>query len=134
MSCLGVVSRFRVPRLCLVAALVLVAPRAWAQRDTSSIVGTVRDASGGVIPNATVTVTNTATNIAVKVSSDPSGDYIVTPLRVGTYSLKAEARGFTAQVFEAVSLDVDQHRRVDFELPVGTAQQQVTVTAAPPLS
>lgn len=116
----------------VLVALIALCPRAWAQRDTASLVGTVRDSAGGVIPGAAVTITNLATGIALLIRSDANGDYIATPLRVGTYRAAAEAQGFRRQVFEAISLDVDQNRRVDFELAPGTLQQQVTVSAAPP--
>ncbi|PYV24576.1 MAG: hypothetical protein DMG24_11085 [Acidobacteria bacterium] len=112
---------------------VLACPRAWAQRDTSSILGTVRDSSGGVLPDASVTATNVATGIFTKAKTDSSGDYVVTPLRVGTYTLKAAANGMASQVFAGVILDLDQHLRVDFSLQAGSLQQQVTVTGAPPM-
>lgn len=117
----------------LTAALVMMAASpASAQRDTSSVLGTVRDSSGGVVPGASVTATNLATGISLTVVSNGMGDYVVAPLRVGTYGMKAEAQGMAPQVFQSVSLDVDQHLRVDFELRAGSVQEQVTVTAAPP--
>jgi len=116
-----------------VVMTVLACPRAWAQRDTSSILGTVRDSSGGVLPDASVTATNVATGIFTKAKTDSSGDYVVTPLRVGTYTLKAAANGMASQVFAGVILDLDQHLRVDFSLQAGSLQQQVTVTGAPPM-
>jgi Carboxypeptidase regulatory-like domain len=75
------------------------------QVDTGAVVGTIKDASGAVVPNATATATNataTATNVdtgittAVKSASD--GNYVITPLKIGRYSVSAEAAGFRTEV------------------------------------
>src|SRR5919202_6156294 len=68
-----------------------------AQIDTGSIVGTVRDASGAVVSNATLTATNTATQIALTTKTNESGQYQFTAVRVGTYSVKATMAGFSSQ-------------------------------------
>ena len=62
-----------------------------AQTTAGSIVGTVTDPSGAVIGGASITVTNMGTNISVKTTSDASGEYVVTPLEVGKYSVAVEA-------------------------------------------
>src|SRR5262245_63357361 len=69
--------------LLFLIATILILPvsSALAQRDTASLVGTVRDATGAVVPGASITVTNRATNISVTVTADNSGDYVVTPLQ-----------------------------------------------------
>src|SRR5262249_61823155 len=76
--------------LCLVTSLTRLA----GQTTTGSIVGTVSDPSGAVIAGANITVTNINTGIAVKTTSDSAGDYVVTPLSVGRYSVTVEAAGF----------------------------------------
>ena len=119
--------------LGLTAALAIVtAPPVWAQKDTSSIVGTVRDSSGGVIPGAKVIATEVATGLSLTVVSDSAGDYVMTPLRVGIYRVEAQAEGMARQIFETVNLDVDQHLRVDFTLRPGSVQEQVTVVSVRP--
>src|SRR5262249_59612183 len=75
--------------LCLVTSLTRLA----GQTTTGSIVGTVSDPSGAVIAGANITVTNINTGIAVKTTSDSAGDYVVTPLSVGRYSVTVEAAG-----------------------------------------
>src|SRR5437773_1662384 len=75
--------RFRF--LALVFCLVTVLTRLGGQTTTGSIVGTVSDPSGAVISGANITVNNMDTGIAVKASSDSTGNYVVTPLAVGRY-------------------------------------------------
>src|SRR5437016_2114163 len=100
-------SRHGLLRSMAVVILILGCHAAWAQRDTSSLLGTVRD-----LPGARVT----ATGISEGAATDSSGDYVVTPLRVGTYRMRAEAKGMAPQVLEGVIPNVDQHLRVDFFL------------------
>jgi hypothetical protein len=71
--------------VCLLAVLAVAAP-AFAQFDTASVVGTVRDASGGAIPGATVTLTNTATGVAVTKTSNSSGAYEFITVRPASMS------------------------------------------------
>ena len=80
--------------LTAVMALLWVAPVAWAQIDRATLYGTVKDASGGVLPGATVTVTNIATNVASKVTTANNGAYLVVNLGSGQYIVEAEARGW----------------------------------------
>ncbi len=121
-------------RILLLGIMILASavPGAFAQRDTASVVGTVRDSSGASVPGATVTITNKATNIASSTTSDSAAEYVLTPLKVGTYRLQVEARGFARQAIDDIHLNVDQRLRLDINLAVGTLQQQVDVTRAPP--
>ena len=68
------------------------------QSTTGTIVGSVTDPSGAVIPAVQVTVTNLATNITAGATTDGHGDYVVTPLAIGTYSIAFEAKGFKKYV------------------------------------
>ena len=81
---------------CLVALVLvnLMAVPALAQLDTGIIAGTVTDASGAAIPRAPVTITETQTNIYFNVLTDPRGDYVSPPLKVGIYSVSVAAPGF----------------------------------------
>ena len=65
-----------------------------AQVESGKIVGTVRDASGAVLADAVVTVTETGTNTARKVTTGANGDYVVTELQPGTYKVTVEHGGF----------------------------------------
>lgn len=77
-----------------------------AQTTTGSIVGTVTDSTGAVVAEATITVTNVDTGTTVKTTSDSSGNYVVTPLPVGNYTVTVEARGFKKSVSEGIRLNV----------------------------
>lgn len=65
-----------------------------AQEITGTILGTVRDISGGTIADATITITNEGTGVSRTINSDTNGDYIVNLLPVGTYTVKIERQGF----------------------------------------
>lgn len=94
-----------------------------------AISGEVKDQSGAVVPNATVTVTNTATNVARTTSTNPSGLYLFPDLIPGPYLVKASATGFQTAVTSNIELQVQQTARVDFTLNVGQASQTVEVAA-----
>jgi hypothetical protein len=104
-----------------------------AQVDSGKIVGTVKDASGAIISAATVTVTETQTNAEKKIATNSAGEYVVTELKPGIYTVKAERAGFKTALEAAFKLDINQVVRVDFSLIVGSVQEQVIVTAAEPL-
>lgn len=113
--------------LCLLATPLL------AQVESGKIVGTIHDASGAVMTGAQVTVANTGTNAARSVTTDESGDYVVTELRPGTYTVSVTREGFKQAVQAPFHLDVNQVVRVDLTLAVGNVSEKVEVTAAEPL-
>ena len=114
-------------RLAL-AALLCLPVSALAQYENGSIVGTVHDASGAVIPNATVTVTNTATGVVSTRTSNGSGDFEVPALRVGVYTVLIAHPGFTDASATDVTVSVSTRQRVDLTLAVGDAGTTVEVT------
>ncbi|MGB7136908.1 MAG: TonB-dependent receptor, partial [Acidobacteriaceae bacterium] len=103
------------------------------QLDTGSITGTAKDPSGAVISAAKITLTNQATGAKVITQSTSTGDYTFSDLTPGTYRIQAEASGFKNYVVEGIVVHVQQVLTVDLPLATGSVQQQVTVTAAPPL-
>jgi hypothetical protein len=104
-----------------------------AQVESGKIVGTVKDASGAILPGAEVTVTETQTNAERKIATNSAGEYVATELKPGTYTVKASQTGFQTAVEAPFRLDINQVVRVDFALVVGSVQEQMTVTAAEPL-
>ncbi len=106
---------------------------AWAQVDTASIVGTVKDSSGAVIPEAKVTVTDVDRGIPFVTSTSASGDYVASPLKIGRYKVTVEKQGFKTGVVGGIMLEVTQRREVNVTLEVGQMVQQVEVTAKQPL-
>ena len=109
------------PRLLiwLVTILFLVCPLAvHAQQLTATLSGMVTDSSGAVIPNSTVTVTQTSTNAVRTVQSDASGSYVVTSLPAGTYTVNVASSGFETWVARNVVLNVAEKRGLVGELVV----------------
>src|SRR5271157_951795 len=104
-----------------------------AQVDTGSILGTVKDQSGAVMPGAKVTLTNEGTSLAFSTTTGPDGTYVFNPIRIGTYSVSAEASGFAKAVQSGLSLNIDQKLVVDLTLKPGAVTQTIEVTAAAPV-
>ncbi len=109
--------------------LGLVPQAAFAQANSSSIIGTVTDESGAAVPGATVTVTNNATQAVRTFQTNERGDYSVTALDIGIYEVSAELEGFRRAVATDVRLEVDLVRRQNMTLEVGVVTEQVTVQA-----
>ena len=91
--------------------------------------GEVRDPSGALIPNASVTVTNTATNASRVSTTNAAGFYSFPDLSPGTYSVKVASAGFDTLVKAGIVLEVQAAPRIDFTLTVGQATQTVEVAA-----
>ena len=105
---------------------------AFAQAVSGTVVGTVRDASGAVVPSATVTATNQQTGIAQSTVTGGEGSYTLPNLPPGTYRIAAQSKGFTTAVVESSGVQVQQTTRVDFTLSPGETTQQINVTAEAP--
>jgi hypothetical protein len=118
-----------VRRLLLSAAFLFLSSTAFAQLDTGTVVGTVRDSSGAVLPGVTVTVTQEGTNVLLTTVTNDSGQYIFPGLRVGRYTVAAELPGFRRGVRTDVAVSVQDRRAVDFVMEVGVVTEAVTVSA-----
>jgi hypothetical protein len=94
------------------------------------ITGEVKDPSGAVTPNVSVTVANTATNVGRSTVTNTSGVYSFPDLVPGTYQIKVVAPGFDTVVKTGIELQVQQTARVDFDLRVGQSTQTVEVSGA----
>src|SRR5262249_30537218 len=120
----------RIKFLLLFLALVCCCQSANAQGLTGQITGTLNDPNGGVVPGAKVEVINQETAQARTVTSDSEGNFVVTQLLPGTYSIAVTASGFKR--FEKRNIPLTANERVDvhkLELEVGDVSQTVTVTA-----
>lgn len=112
---------------CLLA-LLFVSP-AFAQFETATVVGTVRDSSGAVVPGARVTLTNTATGVSADRTSDANGSYEFFTVRIGTYVITAELDGFSMAIVDNVQVTVGARQRVDLTMAVGAITEKVEVSA-----
>lgn len=106
---------------------------AWAQVDTGTILGTVRDASGSVMGKATVSLQNEGTGATQTMSTSEGGQYTFSPLRVGAYSVTVQAPGFESQKKNGIQLDIQQQAVIDFSLTPGKITSTVEVTASVPV-
>ena len=109
--------------------LLFMGPSLFAQSDTASITGFVRDPSGGVIPNANVVITNEATGAERRAVTNESGYYIVSSLPAGFYTVTVEATGFKKYEKTRNKLDPNIASTVDASLQVGSASEVVNVVA-----
>jgi hypothetical protein len=98
-------------------------------QDLANIVGTVTDSSGAVIPDVQVTVTNPDRGITRRVASDSAGEYTAARVPIGNYTITVEKEGFQKLVRSGVTVQVGETRRVDLQLQIGSAAQQVEVSA-----
>ena len=85
-----------------------------AQVDTGTILGTVVDATGAVIPGAKVTIRNEGTAFTQSTTSSASGTYVFAALRIGTYTVEAEREGFKRQRRAGLELNIQQQLVADF--------------------
>ncbi|MPY88461.1 MAG: hypothetical protein GEU99_11100 [Luteitalea sp.] len=102
---------------------------ALAQFETAQISGVIRDATGGVIPGATITATNDNTGGATIQVTDDSGFYLFPNLQPGVYEVTAELQGFKKAVKSSLQLDAAAKITSDFTLETGELTEEVTVTA-----
>ena len=112
------------------AVLLMMSGRLFSQAGaTGTILGTVTDSSGAIVPNAKVTVTNTATNVAFRTVTSSAGDFYAPSLNPGPYKVTVESTGFSKSVTNTVTLTVDQNFRVDVTLKPGAVSETLEVTA-----
>jgi hypothetical protein len=122
----------RLLSICCVMAIGCCAgaSRAFAQTAAGAITGMVHDQAGAAAPGATITVTETRTNLRRVLVSTSDGLYTVASLAPGEYRLDVELAGFTPMRREGIRLSTGEKTRIDFALSVGNIQEQVTVVAA----
>ena len=118
--------------LAVVLALPLFAGTVWGQV-TGSITGTVKDASGAVVPEAAVTVRHIETGLTRTAETGVNGGYAVPALPVGPYEVTVEKPGFKQQVRRGINLSVGQEAVLNLTLEVGNVQQVVEVTGEAPI-
>ena len=118
--CFGIVSCF------LPVSLV-------AQKDAASLEGRVVDARGAVVAQAAVTVINVDTSLTYRAESNSSGEWAISPVRIGSYRVQITAKGFKSSIEGPLTLDVQQRQRVDVTLEPGQVSENVEVQGTSPL-
>ena len=104
-----------------------------AQTFYGSIVGTVTDPTGSVVPGASVTLTNTATGERRTATTGAAGGYRFVNLVPGSYRVRIEAAGFQGHTTDQVQVEVEQVARVDVAMQLGSVEQTVEVTSSAPV-
>ncbi len=116
--------------LMFLAALSLFSVKLHAQAISGDLVGTIVDASGAAVPNATVTVTNTATQVKFTTTANGSGEYRVPNLEPGNYNVTAAAAGFATTEVKDVAVQLNQTSTANVTMKVGTVSTSIEVTEA----
>jgi len=116
------------PLLACILILIAAAPL-FAQSTYGTILGTVQDSTGAVVPGAQVTLLNTGTMAKRVITSDSAGSYAFSNIDVGTYSLTISAAGFKTETVPSIPLTARETRRVDAALKPGAQTQSVEVVS-----
>ncbi|MDE0629111.1 MAG: TonB-dependent receptor [Bryobacterales bacterium] len=113
--------------------LLLTVASAFGQGNTGTILGSVTDSTGAVIPGATLTIENVNTGVKTETSTSAVGSYVVRFLQPGQYRVEAQSEGFMRVLREDISVEMTREQRIDFELSLGQLTEVVEVTGAAPL-
>ena len=118
---------------CVLGLGVMLSRPALGQvASSTTLVGTVTDSSGALVPGASVVAVQDATKVAYKGRTTSAGAYTLPYVAVGAYTITVEAAGFGKAVHTNVLVEVNQTVRTDFVLQVGSVTNEVTVSSAPP--
>ena len=119
--------------IAVVVAFVCLATGGFGQETTGSIVGTVRDITGGSVPGVAVKATNINTGLVRSATTDSVGNYVLTGLPIGEYELEAQRSGFKTSDHKGLVLHVNDRLEIEVVLEVGQIVQEVRVSGAAPV-
>src|SRR3984885_6969117 len=119
--------------LAAVLILALTPAALWGQNVYGTIAGTVTDASGAVIGDAAVTLTNLDKGEKHSIRTNASGNYTFVNLLPGRYKIEGEKAGFKKFVREPIDVEIEAGLRVDIAVPMGATSETVEVTSETPL-
>ncbi|MBN8731333.1 MAG: TonB-dependent receptor [Acidobacteria bacterium] len=125
--------RFRSAAAALLLLTFLLVPPAWSQEARGTIVGTITDSTGAVIPSAKVDVISKTMGTKVSLTTNESGHYQAAYLIPGEYQVVAQSDGFKRFVRDGIEVRVNDRVEVNLSLEVGGTEQSVTVTGETPL-
>ncbi|MSO20349.1 MAG: TonB-dependent receptor [Acidobacteria bacterium] len=114
--------------MAIALLLILVSARNASAQTTATILGSIKDQSGAVLPGAEVTATHTETGITRTVPANEHGAYRIPALAVGAYSVESRMTGFQTEVRQGITLVIGREAVVDFTLNVGNVAESVTIT------
>src|SRR5579872_141894 len=114
--------------MATLAGVILLTCSAATAQDLANIVGTVSDSTGAVVPEAQVTVQNPDRGFTRTVATDADGDFSVSRVPIGSYTISVEKPGFEKLVRTDITLNVGQILRVPLQLRVGSVAEQVVVS------
>jgi hypothetical protein len=117
-------------RFCGVIALLLMGTVSVLSQSTAGLAGTVTDASGAVVPNASITIRSIATGTSRDTVSDSSGSFTAPSLQPGVYSVVVTAEGFSKYTLEKITLEVNASATVNARLAVASAGETVQVESS----
>jgi hypothetical protein len=119
--------------LTLLAIFLALPSLVSAQVTTATLYGTVRDGSGAIVPGANVVATNEGTGVAREAVSDERGEFVLTALPNGMYTVKVDLQGFKTRLQKGMELGSGQTVRQTFALELGTMAETVLVEGTAPL-
>src|SRR5581483_9311763 len=122
-------SKFLISLACAIV-LAGLAPACLGQATDGNLVGTVVDASGGMVPGASVVITNIATGVKTETKTTAGGDYRFNNILVGRYNLTATASGFSAATIKDLSVELNKTLTANLTLQVGSVSATVEVSEA----
>jgi hypothetical protein len=123
-------SAVRLRHCVLLICLVFLPYHLFSQVTNATLTGSVIDAGGGLIPQAQITVHNDDTNATRVLTSNDGGQYSVTPLPPGRYTITAEKEGFRKEIRSGIVLTVGQNATLNIALAIGDTKEEVTVNAS----
>jgi hypothetical protein len=118
--------------LFVATLLIMACTAVLAQKDTGGITGTVSDPSGAVVSGAKVSITDVDRGTTVTTTTNNQGEYVVSPLKIGRYTVTIEKSGFQKAVVGPVKVDVQAQPEVNAQLRVGSIAETVTITTQGP--
>jgi hypothetical protein len=123
-------NKFQRGLLLLSILLAFASIQVFGQGQAGTLLGTVTDSSGALLPKVTVTITNTATGVTKTSITNDAGAYVFPGIQIGQYDVKATAQGFKATVRNGVIVNATDRVREDFQMAVGAVGDTVTVEAS----
>jgi Carboxypeptidase regulatory-like domain/TonB dependent receptor len=118
--------------LAVLVAATALPPQAFAQKDSGGIAGVVRDSAGAVVPGAKVSVTDVDRGTEVVVTTSSQGEYVASPLKIGSYTVTVEKDGFKKTAVGPITVNIQEHPEVDIALQVGSIHEVMTITSQGP--